>query len=76
MTQFTPQAADDALRDALALVRATLSGDDAAAEVVAANMSWPEVTARFLAEWNAGLLQARGLGQDAIDAWQTSKGLR
>jgi hypothetical protein len=70
------EGADDALRDMLALVRGALDDDDAAIEVVAANMSWPELTAGFLAEWVAEMLRMRGLGREAIDEWQTSKGLR
>jgi hypothetical protein len=77
--KFSPGAADDAARDALALVRAALHGDRAAAAVVAANMSWPPVTAVVLAEWLASLTTGDGLSPDdalaALSAWQDGAGL-
>jgi hypothetical protein len=76
MTTFTPDATDDAARDALALVRAALRGDDEAAAAVAANLSWPGVTAALLAQWLAGTMAGLGAGEDAIDAWQAQAGLK
>ena len=70
------EAGADALRDALALIRCVLNGDDEALSVVAGNVSWPGLTMGVLAEWLAGVLAVRGIGRDELDEWQTSKGLR
>lgn len=70
------EAGADALRDALALVRCVLDGDDEAVSVVAANVAWPSLVMGVLAEWLAGVLAVRGIGRDELDAWQTSRGLR
>ena len=70
------EAAEDALRDAVALVRAVLDGDDEALTVVAENASWPALTMGVLADWIAGLMQARGIGREALDEWQQAAGLR
>ena len=70
------EAGEDALRDALAMVRAALDGDDVALSVVAENASWPGLTMGVLAEWLAGVLLARGVGHAELDDWQESRGLR
>jgi hypothetical protein len=70
------EAGADALRDALALVRATLDGDEAAVAVVAQNVSWPALTMAVMADWIAEQLRMRGLGRDTLDEWQTAEGLR
>lgn len=70
------EAGADALRDSLALVRATLDGDEEAIAVVAENVAWPALTMATMADWITEMLRMRGLGREAIDEWQTSKGLR
>ena len=76
MTPPRSEAGADALRDALALVRASLDGDDEAVAVLAGNVAWPALTLAVLAEWNAGLLQRLDIGRDELDEWQSAKGLR
>jgi hypothetical protein len=77
--QFTPGAADDAMRDALALVRACLQGDRAAAATVAANAAWLPVTAVILAQVIADFAAAMGTEPGTalagLAAWQQDAGL-
>ena len=67
----------DAVRDALALVRACLADDDEAFGAVAGNLSCARVTAEVLAGMAARLLEDRD-GDDVLEAlagWQRSAGL-
>jgi hypothetical protein len=70
------EARDDALRDSLALVRASLDGDEEAIAVVAENVAWPALTMATMADWITEMLRMRGLGRDTLDEWQTAEGLR
>ena len=76
MTPPFTEAGADAMRDALAMVRAALDDDDIALSVVAENVSWPALTLAAMAEWIGELLQMRGVGHDQLTEWQASKGLR
>jgi hypothetical protein len=72
---MSPEAAEDALRDALALIRAAMQDDGDAAATVAANLSCPELTTELLAQWCAELMTRLGITEEFLGAWQRSAGL-
>jgi hypothetical protein len=65
----------DALRDSLALLRAVHAGDADGIEAVAANLSWPGLTATLLAELLDVHLAAYGDRIEVLDDWQRRAGL-
>lgn len=77
LTPFTEEAGDDAVRDALALVRAAVTDDRAAAVLVAANLPSPRLTAVILAYWLASFNEAVPADEllARLAAWQHEMGL-
>lgn len=74
---LSEETLDDAVRDALALVRAAFAGDPPGAAAVAVNLSAPPVTAMVLAWWLAdatpeGTQEER---MERLAAWQRDVGL-
>jgi hypothetical protein len=67
---WTPERAEDAVRDALALVRAMAGDDQDAKNAVLDNLSEPVTTAAFLAIW-----VSNGVRPAELDVWQRAAGL-
>jgi hypothetical protein len=65
----------EAVRDALALLRAVHAEDEDGIEAVARNMADPPMTAVVLAEMLSGAMDAGGDRLAVIDAWQRQAGL-
>lgn len=67
---------DDAVRDALAALRAAAAEDVEALSIVAVHSSYPELTIAVLATWFASAAEKAGLDLPAgVDLWQREAGL-
>ena len=70
-----PEETADALRDAMALVRACLAGDMNGLEAVAHNLADPMFTACALAQWLANEMTVAGLGESEVREFGAGLGI-